>query len=47
MQEFIDIVLRTKDESGRIRFWHLQDIDLESIKLHNDKLKIPQKLLRK
>ena len=31
MRKIIDIVIRTKDEKGRIRFWHKEHIDLESL----------------
>lgn len=44
MREFIDIVLRTKDEKGRIRFYHATDIDLTSLVLKDEEeLVIPAK----
>lgn len=45
MRKIIDLVLRTQDEKERIQFWHVKDIDLESIKFKDcEKLTIPKNL---
>lgn len=31
MRKIIDVVIRSKDEKGRIRFWHKQHIDLDKL----------------
>lgn len=37
MREIIDLVIRTKDKKGHVRFWHKTDIDLESLVFLEDK----------